>query len=468
MSRTIRTVSLIVMLALIAAACSAAPAGTPAASAPSAAPSVAITDAPATEAPASEAPASEAPSEAPASEAPSEAPASEPAASEPAVTASPSPPPAGVEGTLTLWVDEVRAPYMIELGAEFEAATGVPVAVHQLGFGDIRDQLQLRGPAGEGPDVIIGAHDWLGQLVTNGLVEPLDLGAEAESFDEVAVQAFTYEGQLYGVPYASEAIALYYNTELVPEPPATWDELKTIAQELQDEQGLEQAFVLQQGDPYHSYPLLSGHGGYIFARDAEGNYDPTDVGLDSEGGLAYARELDQMVKDGLLRADVNYDTMIQLFTQGETAMFMTGPWQLPAMRETGVPFDVAPIPAMDEEARPFVGVQAFMVSAFAPNKTLAETFLLEYIATDETMAALFEADPRPPTWLPQREQVDDEQVLTFAESASRGDPMPAIPEMSSVWTDWTDAINLIFTQAQDPDQAMRDAAENIRTTIAGE
>jgi maltose/maltodextrin transport system substrate-binding protein/arabinogalactan oligomer/maltooligosaccharide transport system substrate-binding protein len=358
---------------------------------------------------------------------------------------------------------------MTQVGQDFETATGVPVAVHQLGFGDIRDQLQLRGPAGEGPDVIIGAHDWLGQLVENGLVEPLDLGTKTDSFDPVALEAFTYDGQLYGVPYASEAIALYYNTDLVPEPPTTWDELKQIAQQLQDDGTVEQGYVLQTGpaDPYHSYPILTGHGGYIFARDEAGQYDPSDVGLDSEGGLAYARELDQMIKDGILRQDVNYDTMISLFTSGSSAMFMSGPWALGPIRESGVPFDVAPIPAMAEEARPFVGVQAFMVSAFAPNKTLAETFLTEYIATDETMAALFEVDPRPPTWLAQVEQVDDEQVLAFVESASTGDPMPAIPEMSAVWTDWIDALNLIFTQAQDPEQAMRDAADSIRATIGG-
>ena len=457
MTRTLKLGGVLVALVLALMAC-AGPAASPPAGTPAA------TSAAETPAATAEETAEASPAETPA-ETPGETPAETPAETAGA-TPEPTAPPAGVAGTLTLWVDELRAPYMIQVGEDFEAATGVPVAVHQLGFGDIRDQLQLRGPAGEGPDVIIGAHDWLGQLVTNGLVEPLDLAAKTASFDPVALQAFTYEGQLYGVPYASEAIALYYNTELVPEPPTTWDELKQIAQQLQDEQGLEQAYVLQQGDPYHSYPLLSGHGGYVFAETPEG-YDPSDVGLDSEGGLAYAREMDQMVKDGLLRADVNYDIMISLFTSGESAMFMTGPWQLPAMRETGVPFDIAQIPAMEEESRPFVGVQAFMVSAFAPNKTLAETFLTEYIATDETMAALFDADPRPPTWLPQQALVTDEQVLAFAESASKGDPMPAIPEMSSVWTDWTDAINLIFTQAQDPEQAMIDAAESIRGLIGG-
>jgi maltose-binding protein MalE len=37
--------------------------------------------------------------------------------------------------------------------------------------------------------------------------------------------------------------------------------------------------------------------------------------------------------------------------------------------------------------------------------------------------------------------------------------------MSSVWTSWTDAINLIFRQEQEAEAAIRDAATEIRETI---
>jgi len=409
----------------------------------------------------------DAPTDAPTDEptgAPTEAPTEDPGAT-PGVTPSPSPPPGAEEGTLTIWADEVRAPVLTTLGEAFTAQFNVPVQVYQFGFGDIRDQLILTGPAGEGPDIIIGAHDWLGQLVENGVVAPLDLGDKAASFDEVALQAFSYDGQLYGLPYASEAIALYYNTELVPEPPTTWDELKQIATDLQAAGDVEQGYVLQAGDPYHSYPILSGMGGYIFAVDDQGAYDAQDVGLDSEGGLAYANELDQMVKDGLLRANVDYNTMISLFTEGRSAMFMTGPWELPNIRESGVPYGIAQIPTMEQEAAPFVGVQGMMVNAFAANRLLAEAFLTEYVATDEGMQSLYDADPRSPVWTSLRETIDDPDALAFAESAARGNPMPAIPEMSAVWGAWTDAINLIFTQSEDAESAMTTAAERIRTTI---
>ena len=461
MNRMFTLGSVVLTLLIVLIACTG---GTPAPGTQAPTTPAPATDAPATDAPATDAPATDAPAtDAPATDAPETT-----APETPVVTPEPTAPPGAEEGTLTLWVDETRASRVVELGEQFTAEFDVPIVVHQLGFGQIRDQLQLAGPAGEGPDIIIGAHDWLGQLVENGLLAPIDLGDKASSFDEVALTAFTYDGQLYGVPYATEALALYYNADLVPEAPETWDELKQTALDLQEAGTVDQGFILMQGDPYHSYPILSGHGGYIFARDAEGNYDPSDVGLDSEGGLAYANELDSMVQEGILRADVDYGTMTSLFYGGRGAMMMTGPWELPNARESGINFAVAPLPEMEEAARPFVGAQGFMISADSPNGLLAQTFLTEFVATDAGMQLLFEADPRPPTWLPLAESIDDPEIAVFAESASTGDPMPAIPEMSSVWGAWTDAINLIFQQSEDPETAMTNAAEQIRGLIETE
>src|SRR5690606_39303849 len=66
----------------------------------------------------------------------------------------------------------------------------------------------LAGPAGDGPDIIVGAHDWLGELIVNGLIEPIDLGDLAGDFEQVTLDAFTWGDQLYGVPIAFESIGL--------------------------------------------------------------------------------------------------------------------------------------------------------------------------------------------------------------------------------------------------------------------
>jgi arabinogalactan oligomer / maltooligosaccharide transport system substrate-binding protein len=372
---------------------------------------------------------------------------------------------ASVEGTLTIWSDADRVEVITELGRQFTEQYNVPVAVQELAFGDIRDQLRIAGPAGEGPDIIVGAHDWLGELVANGLIEPLDLGNLTGSFDPVAIEAFTYEGQVYGMPYAVEAVALIYNRDLVPEPPQTWEELKDIARELQETGQVDQGYVLQQADAYHFNPILTGFGGYIFGTTDEG-YNPQDIGLDSEGGLAAARELNSMVQEGLLRQDVNYDIMASLFNQGRSAMMFGGPWMLQDIRAAGVNYGVAPIPTMEQEPQPFVGVQGFMVSAFGRNQLLARSFLNEYIADDDAMMAIYEAGLRSPAWTPIIDEIDDEDIVAFGESASMGQPMPAIPEMSAVWEALNDAITLIYQQQQDPEAAFNDAAQAIRDRIA--
>ncbi len=395
----------------------------------------------------------------------------------PAAEATPTKPKpvASKEGTLTLWVHSGARPAVEELGKKFTAQTNVPVVVQELGFGDIRDQLKVAGPAGEGPDIIVGAHDWIGELITNGLLEPIDLGAKASNVDPLAIKAFTYQGKLYALPYGLEGIALIYNTELVPTPPKTWDELKQIAKNLQDQKKVDQGYVLQQGDPYHTYPFWTGHGSGVFGRDAQGNYDPKQLLLDNEGGQAAMKELDSMVKAGLLRKDITYDIMTTLFKDGKSAMWFGGPWVLPDLRKSPVAnkFGITKIPPMQTESRPFIGSQGFMVSAFGKNKDLAKAFLTDYLATDEAMEIMYKNDPRIPAWKPQRDKVaassspEDQQINAFAAAIANGDPMPAIPEMSAVWEAWGKAITLVFQQQEDPVKAIKDAGTTIRAKISG-
>jgi maltose-binding protein MalE len=362
-----------------------------------------------------------------------------------------------------------------EFADEYGAANGLTVAVQELAFGDIRDRLIVAGPAGEGPDVIIGAHDWLGQLVTSGVVAPVDLSAVESDFSEAAVLAFNYEGQIYGLPYAVENIALIRNTDLAPESPATFEELKETALGLVESGEATLPLALQEngnGDPFHNYPLFTALGGYVFGLNDDGSYNPDDLGLDSEGGLAAAEWFAQQATDGLIDVDVTYDVMIESFGQGNAPFAITGPWAITqpdtGFEATGVPYVVEPIPPVEGGTpRPFIGVQGFMVSAFAENPLFAQTFLLDFMATEDAQLALFEAGGRPPAHLGAFEQAStDPDIAGFGEAGIDGYPMPAIPAMGSVWEAWTNAYQLVLT-GSDPEQAFTDAAEQIRNLIGG-
>lgn len=367
---------------------------------------------------------------------------------------------------LIIWADDTRAPVLEELGALFEEEFGVPVVVQEYGFGDIRDNFKTAGPAGEGPDIIIGAHDWLGELVVNSLLAPIDLGDQAEEFLPAALQAFVYEGALYGMPYATENVAFVRNPDLVPDVPASWDEVLELSRELTDGSG-SYGYIIQDADPYHFFPIQTAFGGYVFGVTEEG-YDSEDLGIDSEGAVAAATWLETMVSEGLLPTGVDYDVMHSLFMNGNAAMIITGPWAIPMIQGGDAPFEVSGIPAgPGGEGRPFLGVQGFMVSAFSNKQLLAETFLLDFVATSDAMQALFDADPRPSAFLEVREAIEDPIILGFVDAGAEGLAMPAIPQMSSVWSSWGDALSLVRQGQLSGEEAFTNAATQIRNLLSG-
>ncbi len=369
-------------------------------------------------------------------------------------------------GKILIWADDTRAPVFQAVGEQYTKATGIPVEVVQIGFGEIRGQFTTAAPAGQGPDIIIGAHDWVGELAANGLLAAIDLPADLKAqFDAVALEAFTY-GVLYGLPYAREGIALMYNKQLVPVPPKTWDELLELARQLTDPTVPQYGFVVQNPDPYHSFPFVSALGGYIFGYK-DGKLNPCDVGLDSPGAIEGVKYFDALIEEGLLPAGLDWNTWTSLFAEGRIAMVITGPWAIGIAKGAGIDVGVAPIPPIQgKPPKPFVGVQGVMVSAFSPNLPLVYDFLFNYFATKDVQLAMYERDPRIPAFLPAYEAVAGDPILRgFAESISNGVPMPNIPEMSAVWGAWYDAMALIGEQQLEPAEALKQAADNIRSVL---
>ncbi len=178
--------------------------------------------------------------------------------------------------TLRIWADDTRTPLLQELADDFLAEYNVELIVEDLGrVQDIRSQVIIAVPAGEGPDIYIGVHDWLGALVESGLVAPIDLGDKRDEFVESNLEAFTYtDGNLYGVPYASENLGFFYNTELVPEPPTTWEEVLEIGRTLKAEGMVDYAFAVATGPLYNALPIQTAFGGYIFGVDESGAWNP--------------------------------------------------------------------------------------------------------------------------------------------------------------------------------------------------
>ena len=188
-----------------------------------------------------------------------------------------------------------------------ENGSGITVRYREMpsDTGQYFDQLRTQFQAGGGDiDVIGGDVIWPAQFAANGwIVDLSDRFEDAGRFLEGPMQAMTYEGKVYGVPWYTDAGLLYYRKDLLEksgysEPPRTWDELKEMALRVKQDSGVPAGFVFQgaeyEGGVCDGLEYIWTHGGDVL--DPE---DPTKVIIDSPESVAGLKTERSMVEEGV-------------------------------------------------------------------------------------------------------------------------------------------------------------------------
>lgn len=346
--------------------------------------------------------------------------------------------PARAGSAVVLWADDTKAPSYTTVAAEYTAKTGVAVTV--VVKPKLKDDLKTVQDA-DAPDIIIGAHDWIGGLRADNKIADIRL-VNAKEFSASTLGAFSLGAKLFGVPLQTENIALFRNTSLVRKAPKTFAELEATALALKKRNAGNKNFVplaVQQGtggDAYHMFPLFTGLGGYLFGGSA-GKWNPYDVGVDNKTFLKNAPMIDKWYKEGLIRASVAWDTAKNAFTSGNSPYYITGPWFLSDIRKSGVHYAISAIPQIIKGINPvpFSGVQGAMLTTWADKHgvTLSAKDFLSYLATAPVQLELSTALLRAPANTKALAQYSDKDMAAFGIAGANAIPMPSIPAMNAVW-----------------------------------
>ncbi len=366
-------------------------------------------------------------------------------------------------GSLTIWADETRIEAFQAVGESFTAATGITLDIVQKPTADIKTDFIAQAPSGAGPDLVVGAHDWVGDLVANGVVAPVELGDVADGFTEASRQAFTLNGALYGVPYAAENLGLVRNNALATETPETFDELVAQGKSLTPDFPV----LIQtgdKGDPYHLYPVQSSFGAPVFVADAAGEYT-TELGMKGEAGEQFAAYIKKLTDDGVLSTSIGGDQAKQAFLDGKSAYMITGPWWTTEFAAAGMDISVVAVPsAGGEPSAPLIGVQGVYVSSKAQNPLLAQQFL-EFVSGAEAQEILYQHGGRMPALQAAADAVEDPVLKGFGEAGANGKPMPAIAAMGKVWEFWGSA-ELSIVNGADPASTWQAMIAELEAAIA--
>jgi multiple sugar transport system substrate-binding protein len=199
--------------------------------------------------------------------------------------------------------------------------------------------------AGTPPDLFYVNADAFPNLASQGALAVVgDAVENPDDFYQPMLQAFTYDGQLMGVPKDFSVLALIYNEAMVEEAgvavPTTWDEFRSSLQTLVDA-GQPPACIDSTIDRWGVFALQAG--GNFLSEDRQTamfNSDPM------KQGLTFYTDL---VADGLAFPPGQLDSgwCGEALGTGRASMTIEGNWIVPFLGDSfpDIQWGAAPLPA---------------------------------------------------------------------------------------------------------------------------
>jgi maltose/maltodextrin transport system substrate-binding protein/arabinogalactan oligomer/maltooligosaccharide transport system substrate-binding protein len=378
------------------------------------------------------------------------------------------PPASAQDAALTLWLRDDHPMNLEPLATYVQNEYRLSLAVKVMSWAEIRDRFREEARTNRAPDIIQISDDWMREFVDQGLLAPIDLGAAATQYIPFAIEAFTYYGALYGLPYGLESLTFVRNPELVPDQPSTWADVIAISRELRAAGRIDFGFMLPGHSGYHFFPVQSAFGGYLFRQRADGRFDPGDIGLNNAGSVAALEWLAGMIAENLTPPDSSYEDMLDHFAAGRLPMMILWCQQVRDLDALGVPYALSPFPEGTQPSRPFLHIQGFAVNAHGAHQDVARALLTGIMAKKSIMSILTADLMLVPAQVDVLGEASHPAIQALFDTAWNGQRFPDIPAVNSVWDPWNRAVQAAREGALDPETALNEAVAQIRETMREE
>ena len=372
---------------------------------------------------------------------------------------------AWTNGELLVWINGDKGYRgLAEVGKKFEKDLGIPVKVEAPE--GATDKFQAAAQTGKGPDIMLWAHDRIGEWADAGLLKPLTISDDFKAgFIPMSWDAVTHNKQIWGYPLALEAVSLIYNKKYVTgNPPAQLSEISAFAKELKTKSPNVVAVLWDYDTPYFTWPFLASGGGYPF-KEVAGSYDTKDIGVANDGAVKGLKEVVDLITAGIMPKGASYSVMEQKMNSGELAMMISGPWAWANLRKNGIDFGLAPLPGVGgNPGKPFVGVLTALTNRSTPNADLAAQFIEKYVCTADGLKII---DADVPIGVPALKSLYDEMaaknplIKVTYDNAQNGVVMPNIPQMGKFWSSMASAFQIATNGQASPEAALADAKKNM-------
>lgn len=380
--------------------------------------------------------------------------------------------------TISVWAldrDIQPAPNLVK---DFNALnTGIKVEFRQIQFDDVVSEAMRAYSTGQAPDIIAVDNPEHALFASRGaFLDLTDMIAKSEvvkteNYFPGPLASTMWDGKNFGIPKATNTIALYYNKDMFKakgldpdKPPQTWAELVETARTLTDPAanvyGLTFSAKANEEGTFQFLP---------WAQMAGASYET----INTEGAVKALDTWKTIIDEKLASPDTltrsQWDST-GTFNSGNAAMAISGPWELDRMvEEAKFDWGVALLPVPEEGAERSSAMGDFNWAIFANSEHPEEAFkVLEYfVSQDNRMFSDFGQLPaRSDIAIPETGvALKDAGLKVFVEQLKYAKPRGPHPEWPKISKAIQDAIQAALTGQMSSKEALDQAAEKIKAVL---
>ena len=327
-------------------------------------------------------------------------------------------------------------------------------------------------------DAVIVDVIWTAEFAAKGWLQELsgDYAVTTDGMLQSTVNAGTYNGKLYTAPFVTDGGILYYRSDLVKTPPATWDEMvKDCSIAKQHNMACYAGqFAKYEGLTVNFAEAVNTNGGTIVGEDGA---TPT---LDTPEAKAGLQRLVDGFKDGTIDPKaITYqeEQGRQAFEAGKLLFLRNWPYVYSLAstdKDSKVidKFAVAPLPGLtsDKAGASSLGGHNVAISTYSQNKATAADFI-KYLQSADSQKTMLEKASNAPALASMYDDASLQQEFPYLQ-ALKGSLDAAVPRpVSPFYPAITEAVqNNIYPALKGDksvDQALSDLQAAIQSAGAG-
>jgi len=360
------------------------------------------------------------------------------------------------------WETESHQTALGEVIKQFnESQNNITVEAKYVPFADFKKQLSIGTVSDSLPDMVIIDNPDHAAYAAMGIFADITGKIDLSQYYDGPVASCTLDGKLYGVPFGSNCLALYYNEDMLAaancKVPTTWDELADVAKKTSvgNVSGFGFSSLQNEEGTFNFLPWLNEAG-------------TTAYEINNDAGIKAITYVSDLVKNGAMTKEViNWtqgDTMNQ-FISGNLAMMINGPWQVPTMREQApdLKWNVALIPTDGADGTRATGLGGENFAIIDNDNQDASLAFIKFATSADEVKSYIDKFG----YIASRKDVSstqyagDEVMQLFIDAmqyaVARGP--------NAQWPEISDAISLAFNEAITETSTPADAAAKAQATI---